>query len=94
MNQHEKTLTLQNQVSKDIEAKVKALGRYHSGCAERVIKIKDEDMMLKLASTVDGERLLYAVSKDGLFDFEHDKYPFDTLSIDELVALVEYINQL
>lgn len=94
MSYSEQLTTLQQQVGIDIAAKVKAKGRYHSGCAERVIKIKDDDMMLKLASTVDGERNLYAVSKDGLFDFEYDKYPFDTLSIDELVLLVEYINQL
>ena len=95
MTTYQKQINLQQQVSTDIKAKVKAIGKYHSGCAEKVIKVKEPECQFRLSDTLELNPLtLYAVSVDGLFDEQYNKYPFDTLSIDELVGLVEYINEL
>ena len=95
MNQHEKTLNIQTQVSNDIVTKVKALGRFHRGCGEKVLKIKASEVQFQIGTSMDLQVLyLYAISNDYLFDDRYNKYPFDTLSIDELVSLVGYINEL
>jgi hypothetical protein len=95
MNQHEKTLNRQQQVSNDIVTKVKALGRFHRGCGEKVLKIKEPIVQFRLGEDMESDGLyLYAISNDYLFDDRYNKYPFDTLSIDELVSLVGYINEL
>ena len=94
-NYSEQLVTMQEQVSVDISAKVKNIAKYHSRCGEKVVKAKETEYQFQLGTTMGLNVLyLYAISLDGLFDEQYNKYPFDTLSIDELVVLVEYINQL
>ena len=95
MTTHEKQINLQIQVGKDIAVKVKTLGRFHRGCGEKVLKIKASEVQFRLGEDMESDGLyLYAISNDYLFDDRYNKYPFDTLSIDELVSLVGYINEL
>ena len=95
MTTFEKQINLSQQIERDIQAKVKAIAKWHKGCGEKVIKVKESEYQFRLSNTLELQPLnLYAVSIDGLFDEDYNKYPFDTLSIDELVGLVEYINQL
>ena len=90
MSYSEQLTNLQEQVSRDIAAKVKSIGNRSKFICERTIKIKDEAFAFDLNIGLP----LSEVSCDSLIDSEGNVYNFDVLSIDQLVELVEYINEL
>ena len=90
MSYSEQLINIQTQVSNDIAAKVKAIGKRSKFVCEKTIKIKEDALAFDLNIGLP----LAEVSANALIDSEGNLYNFDVLSIDKLVELVEYINEL